>query len=181
MGRRLTSGAAASGVGSARSPSACPASEEAAAHQPPAAEGTTNAQAGSGEAGSTARGDAAGRSRSAPSSRGLLPPPLAGESPPGPLLPPPMQPGMNAQRRLAYPEVKHPSASSIRIGAGPGSEHRGKKIKEESASLSGGYIGPRLPAAAKRAEPSRRLHRPAWIGQITNRKAGRVFIGWRGF
>lgn len=42
---------------------------------------------------------------------------------------------MNARRRLAYPEVKHPSASSIRSGTGPGSEHmRGgkkKKRKEE--------------------------------------------------
>ncbi|XP_063088225.1 collagen alpha-1(I) chain-like [Cavia porcellus] len=131
------------------------------------------------------RSDAAGPDRSAPSSRGLLPPPLAGESPPGPLLPPPMQPGMNAQRRLAYPEVKHPSASSIRIGAGPGSEHTGKKNKRgkrlSSGGGGGGCIGPPLPAAAKRAEPSRRLHRPVWIGQITNRKAGSVLIGWRGF
>lgn len=43
---------------------------------------------------------------------------------------------MNAQRRLlAYPEVKHPSASGIRIGAGPGSERLGKKkIKKGSVS-----------------------------------------------
>lgn len=39
---------------------------------------------------------------------------------------------MNARRRLAYPEVKHPSASSIRSGTGPGSEHmRGGKKKKK--------------------------------------------------
>lgn len=54
-----------------------------------------------------------------------------------------MQPGMNAQRRLAYPEVKHPFASGIRIGAGPGSERLGKKLKRKAS------VSP--PAAALKA------------------------------
>lgn len=99
-------------------------------HPPAAGEGKRATQGGSerGRGKERAReGTQLGSDSSLHCCRCLLPPPLAEESPPGPLLSPPMQPGMNAQRRLAYPEVKHPTASSIRIGAGPGSEHMEKK------------------------------------------------------
>lgn len=90
-----------------------------------------------------------------------------------------MQPGMNAQQRLAYPEVKHPSASGIRIGAGPGSERTGKKIKK-GKRLSPAAAAPALPATAKRAEWSRRLHWLARIGRLADRKRGSTLIGWQG-
>nr|XP_051700040.1 basic proline-rich protein-like [Oryctolagus cuniculus] len=130
--------------------------------QPPAAGGGERAtQGGSERASERGRGRRArGRGRSAARTLGprscrcrrRLPPPLAGESPPGPLLSPPMQPAMNAQRRLAYPEVKHPSASGIRIGAGPGSERMEKKNKKRKASLQ---RPPRPPGSPQpRKEPS---------------------------
>lgn len=99
-------------------------------HPPAAGGGKRGTQGGSerGRGEGTSEGDNAARTRSPHYCRCVLPPPLAGESPPGPRLSPPMQLGMNAQRRLAYPEVKHPSASGIRIGAGPGSERLEKKL-----------------------------------------------------
>lgn len=60
---------------------------------------------------------------------------------------------MNAQRRLlAYPEVKHPSASGIRIGAGPGSERLGEKKNKKGKRLSSG--GRPLSCPHQRKEPS---------------------------
>lgn len=92
-----------------------------------------------------------------------------------------MQPGMNAQRRLAYPEVKHPTASGIRIGAGPGSEHMEKKKKESVLlAAAAAAAAPTLPAGAKRAECSRRLHRLTQIGRLADRKKGSTLIGWQG-
>ncbi|XP_007455317.1 PREDICTED: atherin-like [Lipotes vexillifer] len=104
-------------------------------HPPAAGGGKRGTQGGSerGRGEGTSEGDNAARTRSPHYCRCVLPPPLAGESPPGPRLSPPMQLGMNAQRRLAYPEVKHPSASGIRIGAGPGSERSEKKLKRKAS------------------------------------------------
>lgn len=80
---------------------------------------------------------------------------------------------MNAQRGLAYPEVKHPSASGIRIGTGPGSEHKEKNKKKESVSLSAA-VAPCCPQ--QRKEPSGAEDYTNLLGLVgwpTGRKAAR--------